>query len=54
MSKIHRRKWNAPGAKVQVEQVFTKTTQTTQRDNWFEEAGGVLEHYKYINKGMYI
>ena len=34
------RKWNAPGAKVQVEQVFTKTT---QRDNWFEEAGGVLE-----------
>ena len=40
MSKIHRRKWNAPDAKVQVEQVFTKTT---QRDNWFEEAGGVLE-----------
>ena len=37
------RKWNAPDAKVQVEQVFTKTTQTTQRDNWFEEAGGVLE-----------
>ena len=34
------RKWNASPAKVEMEQVFTKTT---QRDNWFEEAGGVLE-----------
>ena len=43
------RKWNASPAKVEMEQVFTKTTQRDSKANTTPQ--DVLEHYKYISKG---
>ena len=42
------RKWNASPAKVEMEQVFTKTTQRDNKVNTTPQ--DVLEHYKYISK----